>query len=195
MARSLRVILNEGYLCRHIGQYSRIDLLESNLNFDGGLLAVGCRDDLIRLSRQLFIPERIEGQITPRDLEAQAAPTLPPKKATPDQSSVPDNFPEGVPIPEGSHVMAVQSLANDAHNVIFATEGDTPQIFDLYKKSMGSSGWGHPTQEYQGKEQSFLSFKKGDTITNISVSKDPKSGQRIIAVMYYEEKPLPFPEF
>ena len=141
------------------------------------------------------LPERIEGQITPRDLEAQAAPTLPPKKATPDQSSVPDNFPEGVPIPEGSHVMAVQSLANDAHNVIFATEGDTPQIFDLYKKSMGSSGWGHPTQEYQGKEQSFLSFKKGDTITNISVSKDPKSGQRIIAVMYYEEKPLPFPEF
>lgn len=141
-------------------------------------------------------PERVvEGQITPQDLEAQAAPTLPPKAPTPDQSSVPDNFPEGVPIPEGSHVMAVQSLANDARNVIFAADGDAPQLFDLYKNSMGRSGWGHPTQEYQGKEQSFLSFKKDNTITNISVSKDPKTGQRIVAVMYYEEKPLPFPEF
>jgi hypothetical protein len=91
--------------------------------------------------------------------------------------------------------MAVQSLANDARNVIFATEGDSPQLFKLYKDSMEESGWGNPTQEYQGQEQSFLSFKKDDTIINISVSKDPRSGKRVVAVMYYEEKPLPFPEF
>jgi hypothetical protein len=140
------------------------------------------------------LPERVEAQITPRDLEAHTA-AVPSVKPTPDQASVPDNFPEGVPIPEGSHVMAVQSLANDARNVIFATDAESPQIFNLYKDSMKGNGWGNPTQEYQGKEQSFLSFKKGETITNISVSKDPKTGQRIIAVMYYEEKPLPFPEF
>jgi hypothetical protein len=139
------------------------------------------------------LPERVvEAQITPREMTPAAAPTMP---ATPDQSSVPDSFPEGVPIPAGSTVLAVQSLANDARNVVFATEGETPQLFNLYKDSMRGSGWGNPTQEYQGKEQSFLSFKKGDTITNISVSKDPKSGRRIVAVMYYDEKPLPFPEF
>lgn len=138
------------------------------------------------------LPERVEGQITPREMEPRRAPTL---QATPSQASVPDNFPEGVPIPEGSKVMAVQKLANDARSVIFATEGEAPQLFSLYKDSMRGSGWGNPTQEYEGKEQSFLSFKRGDTITNISVSKDPKTGKRIVAVMYYDEKPLPFPEF
>jgi hypothetical protein len=100
-----------------------------------------------------------------------------------------------VPLPYGATVMAVQSLANNAHSVVFSTDSDTPETFNLYKNTMKGSGWGNPTQEYQGKEQSFLSFKKGDTITNISVSKDPKTGKRIVAVMYYDEKPLPFPEF
>src|SRR5262249_22213340 len=71
------------------------------------------------------IPERVEAQVTPRNPELQLTPNLPTPRATPNQAAVPDNFPEGVPIPEGSHVMAVQSLANDAHNVIFAADGDT----------------------------------------------------------------------
>src|SRR5262249_13525257 len=128
--------------------------------------------------------------VVPQVAEPKPPPTIP---ATPEQAKVPDNFPEGIPIPEGSQVMAVQHLANDARNVIFSTESDAPQLFSLYKDSMKGSGWGEPTQQYQGQDTSFLSFKKGDTITNISVSKDPKSGKRIVAVMYYEEQPLPFP--
>ena len=140
------------------------------------------------------LPERVEARITPRHVEPaeQERPTPPPPVS---QSTVPENVPEGVPIPEGSEVMAVQKLANEAQNVVFATEGDSPQLFKLYKDKMEDSGWGHPTQEYEGKEQSFLSFKKNETIINISVSKDPRSGRRVVAVMYYEEKPLPFPEF
>lgn len=140
------------------------------------------------------LPERPEGRITPREPEL-ADKEVPTPAAKLPQTTVPENFPEGVPIPEGSEVMAVQSLANDARNVVFATEGESPQLFKLYKDSMQDSGWGNPTQEYQGQEQSFLSFKKDDTIINISVSKDPRSGKRVVAVMYYEEKPLPFPEF
>jgi len=143
-------------------------------------------------------PEPVEPQHVPPPIAApKQAPTLrPTPQETPQPASVPENFPEGIPIPEGSEVMAVQHLANDARNVIFSTENaDAPQLFSLYKDSMRGSGWGEPTQQYQGKDTSFLSFKKGDTITNISVSKDPKSGKRIVAVMYYEEQPLPFPEF
>jgi hypothetical protein len=142
--------------------------------------------------RQLPDQLQAQGVITPRMITPAAAPSLPP---TPDQSKIPDNFPEGVPLPYGAKVMAVQNLANNAQSVVFSTDSDTPETFNLYKNTMTGSGWGNPTQEYQGKEQSFLSFKKGDTITNISVSKDPKTGKRIVAVMYYEEKPLPFPEF
>jgi hypothetical protein len=141
------------------------------------------------------LPERVAEVVTPPELPAATPPPLPTKPATPDQGSIPDNFPEGIPVPDGSKVMAVQSLANDARNVIFAMDGDDPGLFRMYKNTMENSGWGKPTQQYEGKEQSFLSFKKGDTITNISVSKDPKTGRRIVAVMYYEEQPLPFPEF
>jgi hypothetical protein len=142
--------------------------------------------------KKLDVPDRIVGQITPQVVEPQEAPTLPAKV---EDASVPESFPEGIPIPEGSEVMAVQKLANDARNVVFSTEGEAPELFKLYKESMQENGWGNPTQEFQSKDQSFLTFKKGNTITNISVTKDPKSGRRVVAVMYYDEQPLPFPEF
>jgi hypothetical protein len=135
-------------------------------------------------------PERVEPQVSPA-VQAKAPPTV---GRTPVPATMPENFPEGVPVPEGSQVLAVQHLANDASNVIFTADGESPQLYSFYKDSMKRT-YGEPTQQYQGKDQSFLSFKKGDTIINVSVSKDPRSGKRIVAVMYYDEQRLPFPEF
>lgn len=142
--------------------------------------------------KKLELPDRVTGQITPNDIAPQAAPT-PPAKVF--DTTLPDNFPDGIPILEGSEVMAVQKLANNARNVVFTADGESEEIFTKYKKTMQGNGWGNPSQEYQSKDQSFLTFKKGDTVTNISVTKDPKTGKRVVAVMYYEEKPLPFAEF
>jgi hypothetical protein len=133
-----------------------------------------------------------EGMITPRVIETHAPPSL---VGTPlAQSKIPENFPQDVPLYAGAEVMAVQVLANKANNVIFGVDADAPQVFNFYKDTMKKSGWSS-TQEYQGKEQSFLSFKKDKTITNVSVSTDPKTGKKVIAIMYYEEEPLPFAEF
>lgn len=136
-------------------------------------------------------PEVTEEEKTP----AAVTPVAPIPTGLPDQSAVPENFPAGVPIPKGSKVVAVQNLAGNGRSVVFSSDKDGAELFDLYRDSMSREGWGKPSQEYQGHDQSFLSFKKGDTITNISVSRDPKTGKRVVAVMYYEEKPLPFSEF
>jgi hypothetical protein len=142
--------------------------------------------------KKLDLPDRITGEVTPQAVDPKGAPTPPAKIA---QDTVPENFPDGIPIPEGSEVMAVQKLANDARNVVFSTEGEAPELFKMYKKSMQEKGWGSPKQEFESKDQSFLTFQKGKTVTNISVTKDPKTGRRVVAVMYYDEQPLPFPEF
>src|SRR5262245_3597423 len=70
------------------------------------------------------IPERVNedettGQITPQGIEPKGAPSPPP--AAKEQVSVPDNFPDGIPIPEGSEVLASQTLANKANSVVFGT--------------------------------------------------------------------------
>lgn len=140
--------------------------------------------------RKPLVPS--EGEITPRAPEPAAAPTLP--AATPGVVNLPEDFPPDVPVFEGSELMAVQKLANNARSVIFNVQAEAPQVFTFYKDSMKGKGW-DVTQEYEAKEQSFLSFQKGKTITNLSVTKDPKSGKRIIAIMYYEQEDLPFPEF
>jgi hypothetical protein len=138
-------------------------------------------------------PERKEGQITPKAVDVGELPTR--AAVTPEVVTLPEDFPTDIPVFEDSEVMAVQELANDAHSVIFGLkENEAPKVFSFYKDSMSNKGW-NVTQEYQGQEQSFLSFKKGNTITNVSVSKDPRSGKRIVAIMYYEEEDLPFPEF
>ena len=73
-------------------------------------------------------------------------------------------------------------------------EADTPKIFNFYKDDMRGSGW-KVAQEYEGKDQSFLAFDKDGVTTRVRVSKDPKSGKKVISVMYFKEEPLPFPEF
>jgi hypothetical protein len=119
---------------------------------------------------------------------------VPAKDMPPEEVELPENFPDDVPIFEGSELYGVQNLAQGAKNVLFQTDGEVPKVFDFYKDSMRGEGW-NVYQEYQQEGQSFLKFTKGKMTTNMTVAEDPKTGKRIIAVMYYEEEELPFPEF
>lgn len=124
-------------------------------------------------------------------------PTVPEVDATPpprDDANLPEDFPADIPLFEDAETFAVQNLAQGAKNVLFYVDADAPKVFDFYKDSMDQEGW-KTTQEYQQKYQSFLSFKKGKMVTNMTISKDPKTGRQVVAIMYYEEEDLPFPEF
>ena len=123
-------------------------------------------------------------------------PTLPAAGETPTPETVglPENFPEDIPVFRDAEVMAVQELAGDARNVLFYADAETVEIFTYYRDTMSGDGW-NVFQEYQAKDQSFLSFRKGKMITNMTVAKDPRTGKQIVAIMYYEEQPLAFPEF
>ena len=122
--------------------------------------------------------------------------TLPPAAAVPTAAvaTLPDDFPEDVPVLEGTEVMAVQELAGNARNVLFQADAEPAEIFVYYRDEMRGEGW-NVTQEYQRNDQSFLSFRKGQMITNVTVARDPRTGKRIVAIMYYEEEELAFPEF
>jgi hypothetical protein len=123
-------------------------------------------------------------------------PTVPEEEETPgvDDTGLPENFPADIPLFEDAETFAVQDLAQGAKNVLFYVDAEAPKVFDFYKENMGQEGW-KPTQEYQQKYQSFLSFKKDKMVTNLTISKDPKTGRQVVAIMYYEEEDLPFPEF
>ena len=136
-------------------------------------------------------PDVPRGAVTPDHVEARPAPTLPAALA----AELPQDFPSDVPVYEGTKVAAVQEMPNNGHNVIFTLEGADPaKVFDFYKDDMKHSGWKNE-QETQHKDGSFLSFKKDGMVTNVIIGRDPKSGQQVVSVMYYREKPLPFKEF
>ncbi len=140
-------------------------------------------------------PRQTTGQV----LVARATaivPTLPPtgETPTPGATGLPEDFPADVPIFRDAEAFAVQNLAGKARNVLFRASAEPTEIFAYYRETMRNEGW-NVTQEYQGKDQSFLSFRKGKMITNVTVAKDPRTGKQVIAVMYYEEEELPFPEF
>jgi hypothetical protein len=136
-------------------------------------------------------PDVPRGAVTPDDVEARPAPTLPAALA----AELPQDFPSDVPVYEGTKLSAVQAIPKDGHNVIFTLEGADPaKVFDFYKDDLTQSGWKNE-QATQNKDTSFLSFKKDGMITNVIIGRDPQSGQPIMVVMYYREKPLPFKEF
>lgn len=138
-------------------------------------------------------PEVVHGDVTPEAVEARQAPTPP---GTPAEVTLPESFPEDVPVFEGAVISGTSPVPNNGNNVIFTADPatETPKVFSFYKDELTRKGW-KGTQEYQGQDQSFLTFEKDNTVTNISISTDPKSGKRVIAVMYYQQPPLPFDEF
>lgn len=141
--------------------------------------------------------DRREDDVALQNLKPTHKPTMPPAPKSPTiggEVSIPEDFPEDVPVYENAKPFHVQKLPQDANSVLFKADGETKEIYDFYHSKMASQGW-NVAQEYQAKEQSFLSFKKGKMITNMTISKDPKTGKQIIAIMYYEEKELPFKEF
>jgi hypothetical protein len=123
--------------------------------------------------------------VQPQQVAAAPTPTVP--------VEVPKDFP--VPVFEGASVAQVQSLANDAHNVIFRTSAPANDLYNFYQDKLTHDGW-KATQQFQRGGHAFISFKKGAMVANVTIAEDPKNpGQQILAVMYEQEKPLDFDEF
>jgi hypothetical protein len=137
-----------------------------------------------------------DGDLARARLTPNLPPTLPPAGDTPTPGVValPDTFPSDVPIFGDAEPVAVQNVAHDGRTVLFHVDAEPNEVFTFYKDKMNKVGW-NTEQEYSTKAQSFLSFKKGNTITNVTVATDAKTGKQVIAVMYYDEPDLPFPEF
>ena len=127
---------------------------------------------------------------TPWPSPKRASPNPSPKGTTTPQPNValPTDFPSDVPVMPGATLSAVQQLGGGAHNVLFTTSQSPSQIFDYYKNDLKAAGH-KVTQEYQASDQSFISFKKGNLVTNIVIAPDPNdSTHRVIAIMYQEEQ-------
>ena len=130
--------------------------------------------------------------VTPMHAPEQVAqaptPSVPPPP-------LPDDFPKEVPVFKDATVSQVQSLANDAHNVIFNTAAPVSEVSQFYEDKLTQQGW-KITQQFTREKHAFASFQKGDMIANVTVAEDVKNpGHQIIAIMYEQRKPLDFDEF
>lgn len=124
---------------------------------------------------------------------AKAMPTA--EQAAAERPPLPEDFPAEIPLFEGAEVERVQPLANEAKNVIFVSDKGVPEIATFYRKKLEGGGW-KMTQNSERPNHAFLAFKKGNMITNIQVVEDSRyPGKRLIAIMYENEKELPFEEF
>ncbi len=133
-----------------------------------------------------------------------ALPTMPPTPAmeaaaTPTaggaMAGLPEDFPGDVALMKDAQIFGVRKMAGDAKNVVVTTQQDTAQVYDFYEKDLKDKGW-DLKQTYQGKDQSFLNFQKGNTIINMTIATDPKDpSKRVVSIMYQEDKPPPFGDF
>lgn len=123
----------------------------------------------------------------PEQVATGPTPTIP--------SQIPDDFPKDVPIFKGAELAQVQSLANDAHNVIFNTTAPVEDVAHFYDEQLTKAGW-KITQQFARGDHAFATYQKDDLIANVTIADDAKNpGQKVIAIMYEHQKPLDFPEF
>jgi hypothetical protein len=110
-------------------------------------------------------------------------------------AGVPDNWPKDMPIYKDATLGQVQNLANNAHNVIFSTSDQIPDVTRFYQEKMTSAGW-KITEQLDRPNHAFYKFEKGQMVANLTVADDAQHpGKKIIAIMYEEQQPLPFDEF
>jgi hypothetical protein len=136
-------------------------------------------------------PAMAESKPTPA---AKAEPE-PEEQTAVEPPPLPDDFPKDIPVLEGSTVAQVQNLANNARNVIFVTDKPVGNIATFYRKQLEDKGW-KMTQNSVRESHAFVSFKRGNLIANLQVAQDSRyPGKRLVAIMYEDEKPLPFDDF
>lgn len=133
-------------------------------------------------------PQLSKATPTPEAEQAAEAPT-------PAAVSLPEDFPPDVPIYAGARLEQVHDLPNNAHNVIFRATGSVEDINRFYHEKLSAAGW-NVTQQFARPNHAFMTYKKGNLIANVTIAEDARdSSQRVIAIMYEEEQPLPFEEF
>lgn len=135
----------------------------------------------------------------PREVaEAPTALPTPPvtlAPAVPEPVDLPDDFPADVPLPEkDARPFAVHSMAQNGKGVLFHSDRTAEQIFAQYQDEMPRNGW-KKEQEYSTPHQSFLQFVKDKKNMQMTISTDPKTGKRVVQIMYHDIEDLPFPEF
>ncbi|GIW44470.1 MAG: hypothetical protein KatS3mg077_1752 [Candidatus Binatia bacterium] len=143
-----------------------------------------------------------EGAVVTASPPAQVAKATPTPKVeraaespTPAAVSLPEDFPADVPIYAGAKLEQVHDLPNNAHNVIFRAEGSVEDINRFYHEKLSQAGW-NVTQQFARPNHAFMTYKKGNLIANVTIAEDARDpNQRVIAIMYEEEQPLPFEEF
>jgi len=108
---------------------------------------------------------------------------------------MPPDFPTDVPVYSGAALAQVQSLANNAHNVIFRTAAPVADVAQFYQDTLTRAGW-EVTQQFSRNNHAFATFKKGNMKANVTVAEDVQTpGQQVIAIMYEQEQPADFDEF
>jgi hypothetical protein len=142
-----------------------------------------------------------DGGIAKRSTEKSpvAATATPAADPTPEQQiaevALPEDFPSEVPVYEGAKVDQVHDLPNNAHNVIFRTEGSVADVNRFYHEKLAAAGF-TVAQQFERPNHAFMTYKKGSLIANVTIAEDARTpGKQVIAIMYEEEQPLPFDEF
>lgn len=109
--------------------------------------------------------------------------------------ALPPDFPGEVPVFGDAAVDKVHDLPNDGHNVVFRTSGSVSEVTQFYHDKLSKAGW-ESTQQFERGTHSFMTYKKGKLIANVTVSEDANDpSRRVIAIMYETEQDLPFDEF
>jgi hypothetical protein len=133
----------------------------------------------------------------PTPTPAAPTPTEPAKEEPTPQVDVriPDDFPSEVPLYKDAELTLVQPTAGNGHNIVLRTSDDVSKVHRFYQDDMQKKGW-KMSQEFERGEHSFATYQKGNTMINVTIASDAENpGKQVIAIMYYDEEPLPFDEF
>lgn len=158
------------------------------------------------LDEESDFPERGTGFQIDKQPEATPSSPTPAPEPTPTEPAaeeatpeidvrIPDDFPTEVQVYKDAELTLVQPTAGNGHNIVFSTSDDVSTVHRFYQDDMQQKGW-KMSQEFERGGHSFATYQKGNTMINVTIAADGENpGKQVIAIMYYDEEPLPFDEF
>lgn len=181
------------------------------LLFAGSLISsCTCSQQTEQVAKPAAPVDRHVGFDTGQNIQVGKAPNAPDMPATPNQfpptpqaenpdqnqvAEIPADFPSDVQLMQDAEVAGVHEMAQNARSVLLRTDQELPGMYSFYEKDLKAKGW-TLEQNYQAKDQAFLGFRRGNTILNMTIAKDPNNPtKRLVNVMYQEDHKPDFDEF
>lgn len=105
----------------------------------------------------------------PHQEASNPVPELPKIEESLVKKTVPENYPEGIPMPEGigTDRLYHDEKTNDGNTVFFVTDQSVTDVYEFYSSALRNSDWTITQSKQHNEDNAYINFQTGEQLLTL----------------------------